>query len=949
MDPNFENALVKFRANLTEKQRRDFALCTLEDVQIAIDEIQVRLGSQRRLRSMNRIAKFIEAAASTWVETLELLIDTYVEIVEILPGLTQFPNFLRQHPTLRVHLENYYCDVLDFHRNALDVFSRPAWKTVFHSSWKTFKTRFGPILNSLKRHRELISDEKLTIATSEIRDFRSEVQDSRKFLEEKLEALSKQMKELQLEEEEERTQKIQEQRSRRLHRLYLNGSPGSGKTILTSRVVEHLEQLKSYNSAQGQEFSVIYFYFDHMQPDKRTLTGLLLALLSQLIHQDDVLLEQSYQRCLAADQQKVHSSDTARDLVSVLLKSQRLCFVILDGLDECVGDPSANPAEEQEQVIDWFDVLTADPDSKESHTCKSCVRLFISGQRNGVLEKRLGMFLYAKIVLSNLLSQVSIYDFKQELKAEHFPKGLDGASSEIRKHAITGYYGFQDYAAAFWWKHAHRVINTATDIDTDLYNKMLHSVARAMEAYGNSNNSLPEPGRCPTDAVQHRLQELADDAHEWEDNFKIEFRARAIRNTIEILLTEESASETHCSTLTLYGSVRYKCHKPWCQSFYRGFERREDRDKHLLEHDRPFRCCVEGCYGNEIGFPSESDLRRHTERLHSTQPTIQFASPRPLKSEPLVICSAAATGDLAKVKACLLAGIPIDTATKNTGGETPLYLAARNGHIHICQYLLERGADVNFQGSRGHKRTALHAAALADDVELTHLLLSQPKATPQLRDNQRVTAAGTAAKNGCNNALSAFISRGLASQSCHDAANNTCLSIAMVSGHLNTAELLINDSSLDLNKGYGKMGYTKLPLHMAAKTGSVKIVKLLLSSERVDINKADPSGRRALHYACENGHDSIVKLFLPVVDDHDARDDSGTTPFQYALQKGHAAVINLFLESGKVDANSKTNSGLTPLTWAIMHKHEPIVKLLLEKGANVESIGNNGLTALCYG
>jgi hypothetical protein len=87
---------------------------------------------------------------------------------------------------------------------------------MFYSSWKTFKTRFGPILNSLKRHRELISDEKLTIAISEVRDFRSEAQDSRKSLEEKLEALSKQMKELHLEEKEEETQKLQEKRSRQL-------------------------------------------------------------------------------------------------------------------------------------------------------------------------------------------------------------------------------------------------------------------------------------------------------------------------------------------------------------------------------------------------------------------------------------------------------------------------------------------------------------------------------------------------------------------------------------------------------------------------------------------------------------------------------------------------------------------------------------------------------------
>jgi hypothetical protein len=156
--------------------------------------------------------------------------------------------------------------------------------------------------------------------------------------------------------------------------------------------VDYLEQLKSDNSAQGHTFSVIYFYFNHMQPDKRTLTGLLLALLSQLIHHDDVLLEQTYQRCLAVDQRKLRSSDTVRDLASAILKSQRLCFVILDGLDECVGDTSANPAEEQEQVINWFDVLTVDPDSKESHNCKGCVRLFISGQRNGVLENRLSSY-----------------------------------------------------------------------------------------------------------------------------------------------------------------------------------------------------------------------------------------------------------------------------------------------------------------------------------------------------------------------------------------------------------------------------------------------------------------------------------------------------------------------------------------------------------------------------
>lgn len=154
--------------------------------------------------------------------------------------------------------------------------------------------------------------------------------------------------------------------------------------------MEHLKQLKSNNSAQGHDFSVVYFYFNYMQSDKRTLNGLLLALLSQLIQQDDVLLEKIYHRCLVIDQQNSHFADAISDMASIALKSQRLCFVILDGLDECIGDPSTNPAKEQERVIDWFNDLTTDLDSEESHPLEGCIRLFISGQRNGVLEERLG-------------------------------------------------------------------------------------------------------------------------------------------------------------------------------------------------------------------------------------------------------------------------------------------------------------------------------------------------------------------------------------------------------------------------------------------------------------------------------------------------------------------------------------------------------------------------------
>lgn len=37
------------------------------------------------------------------------------------------------------------------------------------------------------------------------------------------------------------------------------------------------------------------------------------------------------------------------------------------------------------------------------------------------------MFLYAKVVLGNLLAQSSLYDFKQEMSSKNFPEGLEQA------------------------------------------------------------------------------------------------------------------------------------------------------------------------------------------------------------------------------------------------------------------------------------------------------------------------------------------------------------------------------------------------------------------------------------------------------------------------------------------------------------------------------------------
>ncbi|KAK4214473.1 hypothetical protein QBC37DRAFT_387130 [Rhypophila decipiens] len=532
LDAAFQMAVAKFAASLTDEQRKEFRGCSLKEVEQTIKDVETRLASQRRQRNMQKISNFLEGmnqlgkvievfvncdstvafiwgpikfvllAVGTWCETLDCLLDTYVEIGEFLPGLSQYTTLLEKYPSLGMLLEKYYSDVLEFHRNALKVFSRPRWKIVFDSAWKTFRAEFGPILTKLKRHRELLSGESLTALVTNVHQ-------SVQSIEDKVDALTREVQRLHLVDSEnadrKRHEDIHSKRQFVLTKLkppdyhhdfekalnercdstsgdwlladdkfrgwadmttmkpgalYVNGIPGSGKTVITSRAIQYLGQLRENRNANG------------------------LGPLTLL--QDEVLLDLIYQRCISIDQQMITSAYALRELADLVLQAQNMCFIVVDGLDECIGDDVGKSQVAQGQVIDWLESLR----NVSSESSDSCMRLLISGQKNGLLDERLkdwpsvqldsslhhtkdiqmycevqsleipqefediegienirldiihrvtsrarGMFLYAKIVLTNLLDQPSSADFERELEEQNFPDGLDQAYGSC--HPVT--------------------------------------------------------------------------------------------------------------------------------------------------------------------------------------------------------------------------------------------------------------------------------------------------------------------------------------------------------------------------------------------------------------------------------------------------------------------------------------------------------------------------------
>lgn len=56
----FQLGLQKFKASLSDKEKREFGVTTLEDLKVTIETIQQKQRSERKLRAMSKLGRFLE-------------------------------------------------------------------------------------------------------------------------------------------------------------------------------------------------------------------------------------------------------------------------------------------------------------------------------------------------------------------------------------------------------------------------------------------------------------------------------------------------------------------------------------------------------------------------------------------------------------------------------------------------------------------------------------------------------------------------------------------------------------------------------------------------------------------------------------------------------------------------------------------------------------------------
>ncbi|XP_047315026.1 ankyrin repeat-containing protein At5g02620-like [Impatiens glandulifera] len=323
------------------------------------------------------------------------------------------------------------------------------------------------------------------------------------------------------------------------------------------------------------------------------------------------------------------------------------------------------------------------------------------------------------------------------------------------------------------------------------------------------------------------------------------------------------------------------------QSFNRIMEKQKSF-RGLMEKQKSFRMAVERqlSFGGERKRGKDSPGKRGDSSLHLAARTAHLSRVKDMMTR----------FDSNAVKDLL--------SKQNQEGETPLYVAAENGHANIVSEFLKH---LDLQTASIAARNGydpFHIAAKQGHLDVLKELL-------QCFPNLVMTT---------------------------DAANSTALHTAAAQGHIHVVDLL-----LEANSNLAKIARNngKTVLHTAARMGYLEVAKSILSKDPTIGLMTDKKGQTALHMAVKGQNVEIVQeVIKPDPKVLCLEDNKGNTALHIATRKGKFEIIRALISSEGINVNAMNKAGETPLDIAEKFGNQEITTTLREAGG-VNS-GDNG-------
>ncbi len=251
-------------------------------------------------------------------------------------------------------------------------------------------------------------------------------------------------------------------------------------------------------------------------------------------------------------------------------------------------------------------------------------------------------------------------------------------------------------------------------------------------------------------------------------------------------------------------------------------------------------------------------------------------------------------------------------------GATPLFQAARKGHLDVVQRLIETGADKNIANCAGVSPLTVAAENGHKDV-VTHLLgLGSAGASSDL--------LFVAAKNG-HEAVVRLLLEGHINGIETRCDGLTPLFAAAQGGHAPVVGLLLSQGAKVTVVCHGMT-----PLYVAAQRGHAGVIEELfrvMESGDLNVNTTsagdDGVKRTPLLVAAENGHEHVVRLLLSQGAEVEMS-AKGISPLIIACKNGHLGVVRALLSHPDVDKERRCN-GQTPKDIALANNYNEIAAL----------------------